>query len=77
MNLTYKLHGSDQNSAIDKFKSRFAKSELIVGDYSSDAALNFISEYQPDVIAVLVSQTGTSDSNDRIKFYHNENCSNF
>lgn len=81
----YELHVIDNYDKLIHGDCSEIKQEIIknlvasqlISDFCSEESLRFTNELSPDYIVLLVSQTGTSDSHNREKYYINENIQKF
>ena len=69
------IHGDKTNIKEEVINSLVCSQ--IKCDFSSKLSIDFTNELSPDAIIILVSQTGTSDSQDRFSYYINENINSF
>ena len=71
------IHGDDIHKASADFANYVGEQRLLVEDYASEKSFHLLADYRPDTIVFLSSQTGTSDGNNRLQYYQDENCGKY
>lgn len=71
------IHGTQPLVEEQKFREKYSFAKLVVEDFASTVSFRELKNFQPDTIVYLASQTGTSDGNVRLQYYHEENCTKF